>query len=322
MYINTGERKQEVIKYNEAIKELHNRCNSLLCSDKHKITSKVYKIKKYGVIKLIKNRIELTVNPIQRDKVILDSKYKKKSTSNNKNRRKTNYFNENRIAVYTCITGGYDTLCEPLVKPDNIDYYAITDFEIDSNSLWKRIDINEVVDSDLSNVLKNRYVKMNPHYIFKDYNYSIYIDGNIKIYTDFTEHVNRIGSYPFAHFKHSFRNSSYEEADACKLLRKDSYESIDNYINKLKENNFPDNYGLLECSIIVRKHSDKMCQKIYEQWWEEFKNNVKRDQIIFPYILFKNKIAVNDVATLGDDIENDLSFEIIKHKKNGLSDEE
>ena len=314
MFTTDINKQKELELYNEAIKALHKRERDILSSKNYVNSLKLEKLKTQGLLRLIKNRFDIMLDKAKHDKKLLFDRYKRLKDAKNY-RDDTNYFCNDRIAVYTCIVGKYDSLIEPLVKPDNIDYYAITDFEIPPNSLWKRIDISTVpIITDYSNVLKNRYLKMNPQILFKNYKYSVYVDGNIKIYTDFTEHVNRISKYGFSHFKHSLRKSSYEEADACKLLRKDSFDAIDKYVEKLKKDNFPDNYGLLECSIIVREHNKKECINIMQQWWDEFKDNVKRDQIILPYILYKNGIKTDSVATLGANIDEDLSFEIVKHE--------
>ena len=37
------------------------------------------------------------------------------------------YFSHEKIAVYTACMGNYDNVEEPLICPDNIDYYLITD---------------------------------------------------------------------------------------------------------------------------------------------------------------------------------------------------
>ena len=50
-----------------------------------------------------------------------------------------------KFVVYTCITGGYDTLKEPIICNDMCDFIAITDEEIPSNSAWKRISIKESI---------------------------------------------------------------------------------------------------------------------------------------------------------------------------------
>ena len=41
--------------------------------------------------------------------------------------RKELYIRDERIAVYTAFFGPYDQLREPLLQPDNIDYYILTD---------------------------------------------------------------------------------------------------------------------------------------------------------------------------------------------------
>ena len=36
------------------------------------------------------------------------------------------YFSDKKIAVYTALFGQYDTIKEPCIHPDNIDYYIFT----------------------------------------------------------------------------------------------------------------------------------------------------------------------------------------------------
>ena len=224
------------------------------------------------------------------------------------------YFSDSRIAVYTCIIGKYDNLLEPLIVPDNIDYFAITDFPIPETSKWKWIDANSFEEvKDFSPTLTNRFFKINPHKIFPQYKYSIYVDGNIRIYTDFTEHINRMSKYGFSHFRHSKRTNVFQEAEACKALKKETEENIDLYIERLKSNGFPSEYGLLACNILAREHNNPTCISIMEQWWYEFSNYVKRDQLSLPFVLYKNKIKVDEVATLGGNVYKDYSFEIVRH---------
>ena len=240
--------------------------------------------------------------------------YKNLPTAKN-DRSDTDYFSDERIAVYTCIIGNSDSIQEPIVEPDNIDYYAVTDFELPENTKWKRIDADSFEEiKGLTPAEKNRFFKMNPHKVFKDHKYSIYVDGNIRVCTDFTEHVNRMSAHGFSHFRHSQRTCAYEEARFCKSLKKDTDESIDSYVSKLRSEGFPENYGLITCDILVREHHNPECIKIMEQWWDQFRNHIKRDQVAMPYVLFKNGIDPYDVATLGGDVHQENSFEIVKHR--------
>ncbi len=229
-------------------------------------------------------------------------------------RSDTNYFSDERIAVYTCITGRYDSLREPLVHPDNIDYYAITDFELPAGSSWKRIDVADYEDvKEFSPALKNRYFKINPHKVFPQYRYSIYLDGNIRICSDLTEHINRMSPYGLSHFRHSKRTCAYQEAEVCRLLGKESSENIDKYIARLKEQGFPQDYGLVACDFMVREHNRPECIRVMEQWFDEFRTYLKRDQVSLPFVLYRNGIRVEDVATLGGDVHKEYSFEIERH---------
>ena len=80
------------------------------------------------------------------------------------------------------------------------------------NSKWKIVDITEFAGAleGLSNTEKNRYFKMHPDKVFKNYKYSIYIDGNVKVITDLTEMVNKIGSCGLAIHKHGKRDCVYD----------------------------------------------------------------------------------------------------------------
>ena len=227
-----------------------------------------------------------------------------------------NYFSDDKIAVYTCITGGYDDIIEPLFVPNNCDFYAITDFELPQDSKWRRIDVDEYEEvQGLNNVLKNRYFKFFPHKVFKDYKYSIYIDGNIKVCSDLTEHINRISTYGISFFKHSKRSCAYTEADTCEQLRKESSDRLHELTNYLEKERFPHNYGLIECNFIVRDHSSKICSEIMEDWWEMFNRFAKRDQLSLPYVLYKRGIKVEELVTLGNNVHTEYSIEFVQHNK-------
>lgn len=233
----------------------------------------------------------------------------------------SNYFLNERIAVYTCITGGYDSVVEPLFIPDNCDYYAVTDFPIPPSSRWKRIDISSVImpksDKVLvssSPVLANRYFKMKPHILFSNYKFSVYVDGNIRICTDMTEYINRLSSVGIGTFRHAQRQCVYEEAEACVAMGKETRESIDKHIIHLKDSGMPRNYGMAQCSVIAREHNLSSCKNLMDEWWDEFIHFAKRDQLSLPLVMFKHNISMDMITTLGANVYGDNSFEIVKHK--------
>ena len=66
-----------------------------------------------------------------------------------------------KIAVYSCITDGYDTVIEPFCSESGIDYFLFTDGELSNDSHWKKIDITQLEEyKNLSPVQLNRKIKM------------------------------------------------------------------------------------------------------------------------------------------------------------------
>lgn len=226
-----------------------------------------------------------------------------------------NYFSSERIAVYTAVFGNYDTLLEPYCTPDNIDYYLVTDQSPElSQSAWKRMDISgfEQKLRGLSNAEKNRYFKMHPHELFPNYRYSIYIDGNIQVIADLTEYIYGLDACGLAAHMHSARDCVYEEGDAVVFAKKETRENMDSHLAYLRERQFPEHYGMLECNVLVREHHAR-CAKLMEEWWQEFMNHCRRDQISLPYVLRCNGIQIEQVGILGDNIFENPSFRLVTH---------
>lgn len=78
---------------------------------------------------------------------------------------------------------------------------------------------------------------------------------------------------------------------------------------------FPQEYGLLECGIIVTDlHNDK-AKTIYDEWWNEFmREQSGRDQLSIPYVLWKKGISPSEIGTLGNNLYFEPKFRIVPHK--------
>jgi hypothetical protein len=51
----------------------------------------------------------------------------------------------------------------------------------------------------------------------------------------------------------------------------------------------PENYGLSENSIIIRRHNKLEVQNIMNKWWKEIVSHSHRDQLSLSYVCWKNK---------------------------------
>lgn len=214
-----------------------------------------------------------------------------------------NYFSRSRIAVYTSIYGEIDKIHEPLVTPDNCDFYILTDQELAPNSVWEKVtfDFSQYPGTE-TNSAKNRFVKMHSDLLFPNHDYTIYLDGTIQPRTDLTEWIQDMPEIGIKMFAHPKRNCVYKEIHACLYAGKGNRTDLKQYDQRLKNEGFPANYGMVEGGVIVRKVGNPLCQEIMDQWWQEYSRYAKRDQLSLPYILWKTGHQMSQIAIMGQDL--------------------
>ena len=220
--------------------------------------------------------------------------------------RKSLYVREERIAVYTSFFGPYDLLREPLLHPDNIDYFVVTDQAVPDGSLWKRLGPEDPAlpgDVAADPVLANRWCKMHPHLLFPEYAFSVYLDANIWVLSDLTPLTASLERFPVAMFRHKNRDCVYEEIEACLAQGKGSPEVLRSHEQLIRSHGIPGHWGLLEASVIARKHLDPACVALMEAWWDAFCSNSRRDQISLIDCLWLRGLEPASVGMLGDNLQ-------------------
>lgn len=219
-----------------------------------------------------------------------------------------------KIAVYTCITGNYDQPIEPLFATDSLDFYIVTDMDITKSSRWKKIDVNSFDEiAQLNNVEKSRYAKLCPHKVFPQYEYSIYLDANFRVVADIGKYIKCVGKLPFASNWHPERNSIYDEAEACIIAGRGDPMIIRKQMQAYRDEGMPDNFGLVHCNMLIRRHNDERLKKVMDDWWSEFLKWSKRDQLSFPYVLWKNGYTMKNIGFIGVNVEENPSVELLVH---------
>ena len=196
----------------------------------------------------------------------------------------TTTYDNIKIAIYTVSTGKYDNIKNPIFVDDSIDYYIFTEQNLSENSVWKKIDIPTEIKK-MPSLDQARFIKTHPHMFFQDYDYSVFIDGNVRITCDIkpliytmVEKNSVIGIH-----RHQVRDCIYQEAKAIYAAGKANNKILKSQIKKYKKDHFPKHYGLFETNIVIRRHNDFECIKIMEDWWNEMDKWTKRDQLSFTY---------------------------------------
>ncbi len=222
-----------------------------------------------------------------------------------------------RVAVFTCITGGYDKLTKPLCIEKKCDYFLITDVpedvKIENDEYYARIPVSKFVpDYVKTPKAMNRYCKSHAFEIFKDYDYSVYADGNLQIIGRMEELVNRIGKYGVAFHRFPYGEDVYGSAVSLALRRRIRREDTCYEMQKLAREGFPYNYGFAECGIVVCEHNNIIGNKILCEWNDYYNNALaKRDQLYIAYVLWKNGITVDEVCTLPGNLRDNGYFRMV-----------
>ncbi|ENY9403085.1 glycosyltransferase domain-containing protein [Salmonella enterica] len=198
----------------------------------------------------------------------------------------------NKIAIYTCITGGYDFIKAPLKINDDIDYICFSDQKIPASYPWKIINISDLeISEGFDEKTINRAIKICPQKfgLLEQYELTIYIDGSIEIIDDLSLLIDFVAKQDDVIFMydHFLRNCLYDEAEECLLIGYDWYWNIRKQVRNYRQKGFPVSYGLFECGIIIRKKSQDL-NIIMWKWFEEYIKGVKRDQLSLTYILWES----------------------------------
>lgn len=279
-----------------------------------RVENALYKKKKQFIIKRIEHiwNIKKYKTRYDVDEVIKKNVYNHSDITCQKECLK--YKGNDKIAVYSCISGNYDNILEPRYNLNkNITYIMYTDKDITSSG-WEIRRIPESLEK-LSCSMQNRYIKLHPHELLGDFDYSIYVDGSIEIISDLSGMINLLNSSKgIAMHRHYARNCVYQEAVVCQVLKKGNKRQIDNQVKRYRKEGFPSEYGLLECGVIVTDLHNEATEDIYNEWWNELlKSESGRDQFSLPYVLWKKGISPGEIGTLGDNLYYNSKIRVYAH---------
>ena len=195
------------------------------------------------------------------------------------------------IVVYTSISGNYDLLKEVVDPEKNIEYICFTDQEIESET-WKIKKIPEILNN-LEQTKKARCLKILPHLFLQEYETSVWVDGNIQVKRNMKKFINDNLKNNFAIAKHPDRICVYQESEAVKQLKKDKHSTVDSQIEFYKESGYPEKNGMVQSGVIIRKHNEKDCIEICNDWWKELIKWSKRDQLSFNYSIYNKNMIID-----------------------------
>lgn len=212
-----------------------------------------------------------------------------------------NYHKVGRGVVYTAIYGKYDKLTEPLYVNPELDYFAFTDQDIPDDSVWKKMDLSSFPQlNNLDDYHRAKFFKIFPYVFFPDYDFSIWVDGNVKIVADIYPLAIMAGDADMATYENPHHDCIYTEEKYVVFYNRVNEVAIERQIGDYRREGFPEHYGMREFSIIYRNHHSKECHEMMEEWWQHCNKYTMRDQISLPFILWKHGKSIDFIKSLGE----------------------
>lgn len=215
-----------------------------------------------------------------------------------------------RIAVYTCITNGYDKLAgAPPSLLDLCDFYCFSDEQFDELSAWNSFNLG----FELSDPRRTaKVVKVLPHLVFPNYEVSLWVDGHIQIKDACVSLLQRFLSSDstIMTFRHNRRDCLYAEAYECLKWGKSPDILIRSQIERYAAAGVKKHSGLYLGGTLFRRHNDHRCRVAMEAWWGELENYSVRDQISLAYVINKYRLGM----TVLEFSERQLGFELRPHR--------
>jgi len=132
--------------------------------------------------------------------------------------------------------------------------------------------------------------KVAPHRVLygaEQIQYSLWIDGNMRLKVPMQVLIDKyLNDCDIALFAHPLRDCIYDEAQVCRQFYLDDVITMEYQIKKYERENYPKHNGLIDGSIILRRHT-KEVEEINDLWWKEIMNGSRRDQLSFNYVMWK-----------------------------------
>ena len=201
--------------------------------------------------------------------------------------------------IYTAIFGGVDKLAEPECVPPGCDFVCFTDADVTSK-VWDMRVMNRLHDDPVRDA---RMYKVLPHRFLKEYDISVWVDGNILVRGNVNDLISRyLRGNPIAVYDHMQTkwdpwNSVYMEADALltldkRGLAKDRADLIKKQVQRYYDEGFRSQNGHVASAIMLRRHHEPRVIEAMEKWWSEIEKGSRRDQLSFNYAAWKTDLPL------------------------------
>lgn len=201
-----------------------------------------------------------------------------------------------KVIVYTCNFGNYESVKEPLEVDPTVQYILFTDNPSLSSKVWQIVHFQDKASDPRRT---SRMAKILAHKYLPDHDISIYVDSSLELKVkDVRSMVAEcMEGQDIALYKHYKRKCVYDEIEFVMNSTDRVVENKDlclAAIKKYEDINYPRGNGLFENAFIFRRNTEKN-KKLNNLWWKEYMAGTERDQFTFMYALEVEGVKPNPI---------------------------
>ena len=218
---------------------------------------------------------------------------------------------KNRVAVFSAITNGYDTLKLPEHLDPDFDYVLFTDSPASDTGIWE---IRPIVSFHSDRTRAARFVKTHPHTLLQEYDVAVWIDSNIMILGDIDHLIREVmaSGAALGAIPHPSRETVYEEVVSCSNRGKDEISVMEEQIEKYRGESFSHS-DLIESNFLVFNLRHEKIKSFLDAWWREIDLHSRRDQLSLNYALFRTGAGWHRLTERPNSIRNHPEFAFVPH---------
>lgn len=211
-----------------------------------------------------------------------------------------------RIAVVTAVAGAKDILRDPTVDTGSADYIAFSDRPLPALRRWEVRALPQWSSDPRFSARRNAKIpKVLPELLLPDYDFYIWIDGNIELTVSPKELCTRFvidSGADIAVFPHRTRRCIYAESKEVLRLSLDHPQLVKTQMRSYRLEGIRPNAGLFELGFIVRRSNDAT-RRLSLAWFDQICRFSSRDQLSFPVALASSGARL-DPITPGHCLDN------------------
>lgn len=161
----------------------------------------------------------------------------------------------------------------------------------------------------------SRRAKLAPHRWFSDAEWSIWIDNKSRLKRDPMDVLAAVtaqSDVAFFAFPHFRRDCVYHELKTCWENGLDDFRVLKDRERVYRLEGLPAHSGLIEGHFMIRRHNDPALMRFGDRWFEHVLRYSRRDQISFPYLVWKLGLAYDAITAL--DWRETVEFTVFDRK--------